>query len=109
LKAEEIAFLYMKHREVELFFKWMNQHLKIQSFWGTTMNAVKIQMYCVIIAYCLVALVGNQLNVDRPICEILQVRSISLLDKTPVRVILTRCDYKNVKELHFNQSRISGS
>ncbi len=85
LKAEEIAFLYKKRREVELFFKWMQQHLKIKSFWGTTMNAVKIQMYCAIIAYCLFALVGNQLKVDRPIYEILQVRSISLLDKTPVR------------------------
>ena len=108
LKAEEIAFLYKKRWEVELFFKWMKQHLKIKTFWGTTMNAVKIQIYCAIIAYCLVAFVGNQLKVDRPIYEILQVLSISLLDKTPVREILTRCDYKNVKELNLNQLRISG-
>lgn len=108
MKAEEIAFLYKKRWEVELFFKWMKQHLKIKTFWGTTMNAVKIQIYCAIIAYCLVAFVGNQLKVDRPIYEILQVLSISLLDKTPVREILTRCDYKNVKELNLNQLRISG-
>ena len=108
LKAEEIAYLYKKRWEVELFFKWMKQHLKIKSFWGTTMNAVKIQMYCAIIAYCMVAITGNQFKVDRPIYEILQVLSISLLDKTPVREILTRSDYKNVKEQNPNQLKISG-
>jgi hypothetical protein len=99
LKATKIAMLYKKRWEVELFFKWMKQHLKIKSFWGTTLNAVKIQMYCAIIAYCLVAKVGYKLKVDRSIYEILQIPSISLLDKTPVREILTKCDYKNVKEL----------
>jgi hypothetical protein len=108
LKANEIALLYKKRWEVEIFFKWMKQHLKIKSFWGTTLNAVKIQIYCAIIAYCLVAIIGNKLKVDRPIYEILQILSISLLDKTPVREILTRCDYKNVKEQNNNQLKISG-
>ena len=108
LKATEIAFLYKKRWEVELFFKWMKQHLKIKSFWGVTLNAVKIQMYCAIIAYCLVALVGYKLKVGRPIYEILQILSISLLDKAPVKEILTRCDYNNVKELKNNQLIISG-
>ena len=108
LKANEIAFLYKKRWEVEIFFKWMKQHLKIKSFWGTTLNAVKIQIYCAIIAYCLVATIGNKLKVDRPIYEILQILSISLLDKAPVREILTRCDYKNVKEQQTNQLKISG-
>jgi Domain of unknown function (DUF4372)/Transposase DDE domain len=107
LKATEIALLYKKRWEVELFFKWMKQHLKIKSFWGTTMNAVKIQMYCAIIAYCLVAIVGNKLKVDRSIYEILQILSISLLDKSSVREILTKCDYKNVKEQNANQLKIS--
>jgi len=107
LKATEIALLYKKRWEVELFFKWMKQHLKIKSFWGTTMNAVKIQMYCAIIAYCLVAIVGNKLKVDRSIYEILQILSISLLDKSSVREILTKCDYKNVKEQNVNQLKIS--
>ena len=101
LKAEEIAMLYKKRWEVELFFKWMKQHLRIKSFWGTTMNAVKVQIYCAIIAYCLVAMVGNKLKVDRSIYEILQILSISLLDKTPVKEMLTKCDYKNVKELNY--------
>lgn len=108
LKACEIALLYKKRWEVELFFKWMKQHLKIKSFWGTTMNAVKIQIYCAIIAYCLVAIIGNKLKADRPIYEILQIMSISLLDKTPIREILTRYDYKNAKELKTNQLKISG-
>ncbi len=73
LKASEIAFLYKKRWAVELFFKWMKQHLKIKCFWGTTPNAVKIQVYCAVIAYCLVALVGNKLKVDRSISEILQI------------------------------------
>jgi len=108
LKAIEIAMLYKKRWEVEIFFKWMKQHLKIKAFWGTTMNAVKVQIYCAIIAYCLVAIIGNKLKVDRPIYEILQILSISLLDKTPVREILTKCDYKNVKEQLTNQLKISG-
>jgi len=108
LKANEIALLYKKRWEVEIFFKWMKQHLKIKSFWGTTVNAVKIQIYCAIIAYCLVAIIGSKLKIDRPIYEILQILSISLLDKTPVKEILTKCDYKNVKELNNNQLIISG-
>jgi hypothetical protein len=108
LNATEIAFLYKKRWEVELFFKWMKQHLKIKAFWGTTLNAVKIQIYCAIIAYCLVALVGYKLKVGRSIYEILQILSISLLDKAPIKEILTRCDYNNVKELKNNQLIISG-
>ena len=108
LEAKEIAMLYKKRWEVEIFFKWMKQHLRIKSFWGTTMNAVKIQIYCAIIAYCLVAIIGNALKVGRPIYEILQILSISLLDKSSVREILTKCDYKDVKELFNNQLKISG-
>lgn len=108
LKASEIAFLYKKRWAVELFFKWMKQHLKIKSFWGTTLNAVKIQMYCAVIAYCLVAIIGNKLKVDRSIYEILQILSISLLDKTPIKEILKKCDYNNVKELQNKQLIISG-
>ena len=108
LKAIEIAMLYKKRWEVELFFKWMKQHLKIKSFWGRTQNAVKIQIYSAIIAYCLVALIGNKLKVDRSIYEILQILSISLLDKSPVKEILTKCDYKNIKELKNKQLIISG-
>jgi hypothetical protein len=94
--------LYKKRWEVELFFKWMKQHLKDQILLGDSLNAVKIQMYCAIIAYCLVAIIGNKLKVDRPIYEILQILSISLLDKTPVREILTNAITIMSKNLKIN-------
>lgn len=108
LNASEIALLYKKRWEVELFFKWMKQHLRIKSFWGTSVNAVKIQIYCAIIAYCLVAIVGNKLKSERRIYEILQILSISLLDKTPVKQILTNSNYKDVKEQECKQLKING-
>ena len=107
LEATEIALLYKKRWAVELFFKWIKQHLRIKSFWGTTMNAVKIQVYCALITYCLVAIVANKLKVERPIYEILQILGISLLDKTSVNEILAEYDYKNVKELNYKQLKIS--
>jgi hypothetical protein len=107
LTAEEIAQLYKYRWKVELFFKWIKQHLKIKSFWGTSINAVKIQVYSAIIAYCLVALVRNKLKVDRSTYEILQILSISLLDKTPLNELLTNQNYKDVKELYSNQLKIS--
>ena len=71
------------------------------------MNAVKIQIYCAIIAYCLVAIIGNKLRSKRRIYEILQILSISLLDKTPVIEMLTDCDYQNVKALQSKQLKIN--
>ena len=106
LTALEIALLYKKRWQVELFFKWIKQHLRIKSFWGTTINAVKIQLYCAIITYCMVTIVGNKLKVDRSIYEILQILSFSLLDKSPVKEILNKSDYKNVKELNYKQLEI---
>ena len=107
ITAEEIAQLYKYRWKVELFFKWIKQHLKIKSFWGTTLNAVKIQVYSAIIAYCLVALVRNKLKVDRSTYEILQILSISLLDKTPLNELLTNQNYQDVKELYCKQLKIN--
>lgn len=106
LTALEIALLYKKRWQVELFFKWIKQHLRIKSFWGTTINAVKIQLYCAIITYCMVTIIGNKLKVDRSIYEILQILSFSLLDKTPVREILNKSNYKSIKELNYKQLEI---
>ena len=107
LTAEEVAKLYKNRWQVELFFKWIKQHLRVKSFWGTTMNAVKVQIYCAIIAYCLVTIIAYKLKVNRSIYEILQILNFSLLDKTPMKEILTNCDYKNVKELNYKQLEIS--
>jgi hypothetical protein len=103
LSAEQIALLYKKRWQIELFFKWIKQHLKIKSFWGTTENAVRIQIYVAIIAYCLMAIIAKELKIDRSIYEIIQVIGISLLNKTPVNQLFTTTDYKNVKE-HINNS-----
>jgi len=107
ITAEEIAQLYKYRWKVELFFKWIKQHLKVKSFWGTTLNAVKIQVYSAIVAYCLVAMVRNKLKVDRSTYEILQILSISLLDKEPLIELLTNQHYQDVKELYHKQLKIS--
>lgn len=103
LTAQEIALLYKNRWQVELFFKWLKQHLKIKTFWGNSENAVRIQIYTAIITYCLVAIVGHDLKIDRSTYEILQVLGISLLDKTPVKELFTNIDYNDVKELNYNQ------
>lgn len=103
LSAEQIAFLYKQRWQVELFFKWIKQHLKVKSFWGTTENAVRIQIYTAIITYCLVAIIGKRLKINRTTYEILQVLGISLLDKSPVNELLTNVNYNDVKEPICNQ------
>lgn len=107
LSALQVAYLYKKRWQIEVFFKWVKQHLKVKSFWGTTENAVRIQIYTAIIAYCLVAIIAEKLKIDRPIYEILQVLGISLLDKTPVKELLTNVNYKDVKERSGNQLSLS--
>ena len=87
---------------IELFFKWIKQHLKVKSFWGHTENAVKIQLYCAIIAYYLVAIVAKELKIDRHIYTILQIVGFSLHDKTPIKQLFATNDYKNVKEQDYN-------
>ena len=69
LPDEQIALLYKNRWQVELFFKWMKQHLKIKTFWGTSENAVRIQIYSAIIAYCLVAIVGYDRKIKRSTYE----------------------------------------
>jgi hypothetical protein len=107
LEARQIALLYKNRWQIELFFKWIKQHLKIKSFWGTTENAVRIQIYTAITTYCLVSIIAKDLKVERSTYEILQILGISLLDKTPVNELLTNEDYKDVKELNTNQLKIN--
>ena len=99
LTALEIANLYKNRWQIELFFKWLKQHLKIKKFWGTTENAVRIQISSAIIAYCLVAIVQHDLQLKRSTYEVLQILSISLMDKTPLVDFFERTDFNNVKEL----------
>ncbi len=103
LKATEIAMLYKNRWKIELFFKWIKQHLKIKSFWGTTENAVRIQIFSAITTYCLVAIIDQELKIHRSTYEILQVIGISLLDKAPINEILKITDSNNVKERMVKQ------
>jgi hypothetical protein len=100
--AKTITELYRKRWSIELFFKWIKQHLKIKQFWGTSENAVKIQVNCAITAYCLVAVVAKTLKTERTIYEILQIFGKSLLDKTPINQLIKKSDHKNIKELNCN-------
>ena len=90
LPSLKVADLYRNRWQVELFFKWLKQHLKIKKFWGVTENAVRIQMSVAIITYCLVAVVRNELKLERSTYELLQILSISLTDKTPMRELFEK-------------------
>lgn len=106
LTATQIAFLYKQRWQIELFFKWIKQNLKIKSFWGTTENAVRIQINTAIISYCLVSIFRNEQKIEQSIYEIIQILGISLLDKTPVNQLFNKSNYNNVNELNYNQLKI---
>ena len=98
LTAQQIANLYKNRWQVELFFKWLKQHLKIKKFWGTIENAVRIQIYAAISAYCLVAIIQHDMKLKRSTYELLQILSISLTDKTPLRELFDKTIFNNDKE-----------
>ena len=95
LTSLEIAELYKNRWQVELFFKWLKQHLKIKKFWGTTENAVRIQISTAIISYCLVAIVQHDMQLKRSTYEILQILSISLTDKTCLKELFEKTNFNN--------------
>jgi hypothetical protein len=103
LHAQEIAAIYKHRWKIELFFKWIKQHLKITSFWGRTENAVKTQVYTAVITYTLVAIIKQQLQSTYSSYEILQILGTSLLDKTPINQLLQKQNNQDVKELLYNQ------
>lgn len=98
LSPLQIAELYKNRWQIELFFKWLKQHLKIKKFWGDTENAVRIQVYSAIIVYCLVAISQHDMKLGRSTYEILQILSISLIDKTRLRDLFNKTYFNNDKE-----------
>ena len=98
LSALQVANLYKNRWQIELFFKWLKQHLKIKKFWGTTENAVRIQISAAITAYCLVAIVQHDMHLERSTYEVLQILGISLTDKTPLRELFEKTNFNDVKE-----------
>lgn len=107
LSATEVAMLYKYRWKVELFFKWIKQHLKIKAFWGTSINAVKIQMYTAIITYALVAIVKSRLRLKQSTYEVLQILSVSLLDKTQLCKLFQNLLSQDVKEQNIIQLKIN--
>ena len=89
LKPELIADLYRQRWQVELFFKWIKQHLRIKKFLGTTENAVKTQIWIAVCTYVLIAIVKKRLKLDQSLYEILQILSLSMFEKTPINQLFT--------------------
>jgi len=95
LAALTIAQIYKSRWQVELFFRWIKQHLRIKAFYGTTENAVKIQIWIAVSVYVLVAIVRKRLGLEATLYQILQVLSITLFEKTPILRALQACDSQN--------------
>ena len=88
LPALIIAQLYRCRWQVELFFKWIKQHLRIKAFYGTTENAEKTQIWIAITVYVLVAIVRKRLNIEASLYTMLQILSLTLFEKTPLDQLL---------------------
>ena len=106
LSATEIAQLYKHRWKIEMFFKWIKQHLKIKSFWGRSENAVKIQIWIAISVYVLVAIAKKKFQLKQSLYEILQVVSICIFDKVPLHQLFAKPIQQNFKELNDKQLKI---
>jgi hypothetical protein len=95
LPALTIADLYRCRWQVELFFKWIKQHLRIKAFYGTSETAVKTQIWIAISVYVLIAIIKKRMKIDLSLYTILQIFSITLFEKMPILQVLTETDYKN--------------
>jgi hypothetical protein len=92
LPAETIARLYKSRWQIELFFKWIKQHLRIKAFYGTSQNAVKAQIWIAVSVYLLVAIVKKRLDSPLSLYTILQILSVSILEKIPINELLLPAD-----------------
>jgi transposase len=106
LKATQIAQLYKHRWKIELFFKWIKQHLKIKSFWGQSENAVKSQVWIAVSVYILVAIAKKKFLLQQSLYEILQILSISIFEKLPLNQLLQQTQKQYFKELNYNQLKI---
>ena len=96
----KVAELYHNRWQIELFFKWLKQHLKVKKFWGQTENAVRIQIYTAVTAYCMMAIVQKKMDVQRSIYEMLQLVSVSLTDTVELKTLFCKPNCNIVNELN---------
>lgn len=101
LPALTITELYRHRWQVELFFKWIKQHLRIKSFFGTSENAVKTQVWIAVSVYVLVAIIKKRLKIEASLYSILQILSLTVFETIPIDQLLTGCE-QNVKNQDFN-------
>ena len=87
--AEVIAELYKKRWQVELFFKWIKQHLRLRAFYGRSENAVRCQLWTAICAYLLVAILKKRIGTEKSLNEILQITSVGVFDQTPAKIVFS--------------------
>ena len=104
-----MADLYRYRWKVELFFKWIKQHLRIKSFFGTAENAVKSQIWIAISVYVLVAIVKKRLNLNLDLYTILQVLSLTLFEKISLEQLLRESDYMASGSENANQLNLFGN
>lgn len=95
IDAQKIVDLYKHRWQIELFFKWIKQHLRIEVFWGYSANAVKTQICIALCAFLLVAIMKKRLGIDRNLYEILQILSVSQFEKTPINTMLSETELQN--------------
>ena len=98
-----IAEIYKKRWAVELFFRWIKQHLRIKAFYGTSENAVKTQIWIAVSVYVLVAIVRKRLGIEASLYQLLQIFSVTLFEKTPILRVLQRYDTQDELEQPSNQ------
>jgi hypothetical protein len=103
LPALTITELYRCRWQVELFFKWIKQHLRIKAFFGTSENAVKSQVWIAVSVYVLVAIVKKRLQISASLYQILQILSLTLFEKTPLDQLLARSVYEEIEDLEAKQ------
>lgn len=104
--AEIIAQLYKERWKIELFFKWIKQHLRIKQFFGTTLNAVNTQIWIAVSVYLLVAIMKKKLKLEQELYTILQILSISIFEKVPVNQLFENKNYKNNYDSDCNQLKM---
>jgi hypothetical protein len=103
LPALTIAQLFQCRWQIEIFFKWIKQHLRIKAFYGTTENAVKTQIWIAIAVYVLVAIVKKQMHLDLSLYTILQILSVTLFEKTPILEALSTVQHQESQDTPYNQ------
>jgi hypothetical protein len=103
LSALTIAQIYKQRWQVELFFKWIKQHLRIKAFYGTSENAVKTQIWIAVSVYVMVAIVRKRLGLEASLYQILQILSVTLFEKTPILRALEASSYQDDPSENINQ------